>query len=1229
MFWKHMARVVAVLALLCVPLVAQQAQEPPTHVTLAGAVRTADGTPIPGASVHIVEVTSGKSWVTWTDEQGKFRLPELPGGKYRIEATQIGFVMDTKEVAPTEEKSADIILSLRVATLAEIAATNAPQTSPTPTGTTPANPPAGTQATANATPPAGATTPPGTTQGATPSKQGANNPPNQTARNGRGNPTPNAPQNGRGGRNGGFTQVNTNGQGGPDTNVAGDAGADQSGLGAGASADAMLMNGTTARGDTSGINLMAMMGGMAGDLGGGNGQFGTNPGQQGQGGMPGQSDMGGGAQIVMMGGGMPGGGGPGGGGPGGRGGGGNPGAGRGGAQGGGRGGERGGQQGRGQNGVPWGLQQLIRKRINQMHYSLNETLNDSAFNARPWAASGTPAPKTPFSANNFGGSMGGPFRIPKVYDGRDKTYFFLNANFLHGASGVTNYGLVPTLDQRAGNFCTSGIQLFDYTSNFAGPRNPLANTGVGNCNLQGAINPATSQPYINSASQGLLAFIPAPNFSSPNSLYNFLFETSVPTDRQSINLRVNQTISKKLNLAVTYNIAQAQSSGVGIFPTLTSTSSSRGQGVNMSLTYNITQRLINAVTLNFTRNRTQSLNGFAFNNNIEGNLGITGVSTAPIDYGLPGLSFVGALTGINDTAPSLRRNQTWILSDTLTYALPKHTLHFGYAFRRYQINNVADPTPRGSFTFTGAMSENFTASGTPVANASTAAAAYGFADFLLGLPQSTQVRFSNQGNYVRSWGMLGYFSDDWHVRPSFTLTYGLRYEFMTPPTELFNKLANLDLNPTFTTAALVTPGVVGPFSGALPNSLIRSDHNNWQPRISIAWRVPGKMFSGKHALTVRAGYSVFDNSLVYQGSLVNSLLNQTPFATALSTKAAPTQILTLQNGFPAPPPGTLTNTAAVDPNYHNLYVQIWNFSLESQITEGLVWQLTYTGTKGTGLDLLSAPNVLSTTNTGTGTIPNALGFTWDSSGASSIYHGFQARLTRRMKNGFTFTTLYTFSKSIDNASSIGGGGATVVQQFPLFSLERGLSSFDMRHQITGNATFELPFGERKRWAKKGPEARIFGNFRLNGSVSYHTGSPFTALVQGAIADFSGTGNFSTRADILPGCNANGGPHTIGQWFNTACFAVPSTLVPGTIFGDVGRNTIIGPSFANLNMGLSRSMQLNKDGQRRLDLRWEMNNITNHPNYSGLGTTVTSLNNYGRITSAGSMRTMQAVIRINF
>jgi hypothetical protein len=124
MLWNQFARVVITFALLCLPMAAQQPQDAPTHVTLQGVVQTPDKTPVPGASVHIVEQITGKSWITWTDETGKFRLPELPAGKFHIDAAQIGFGSAGVDVAPTTEKSDDIIMVLKIASAAEITAAN-------------------------------------------------------------------------------------------------------------------------------------------------------------------------------------------------------------------------------------------------------------------------------------------------------------------------------------------------------------------------------------------------------------------------------------------------------------------------------------------------------------------------------------------------------------------------------------------------------------------------------------------------------------------------------------------------------------------------------------------------------------------------------------------------------------------------------------------------------------------------------------------------------------------------------------------------------------------------------------------------------------------------------------------------------------------------------------------------------------------------------------------------
>jgi hypothetical protein len=588
---------------------------------------------------------------------------------------------------------------------------------------------------------------------------------------------------------------------------------------------------------------------------------------------------------------------------------------------------------------------------------------------------------------------------------------------------------------------------------------------------------------------------------------------------------------------------------------------------------------------------------------------------------VPQINFTN-FTDLNDPVPALRRNQTFRLTDSISYMHGKHTFRMGGEYRRLQTNTQNDPIARGSFTFTGLLTSQLDAQGRPVPGTGN-----DFADFLLGLPQSTTVRFGSSRTYFRSWGMNLYTQEDWRVHPRFTLTYGLRWEMQTPPIELFDKIANLDVSDTITAVATVVPDQVSPIHGKFPRALVRGDYNNFAPRLAIAWRVPGNWGRGR-GMTVRAGYGMFHNLSIYN-QLAASMANQPPWAQAQTRLTTTTSLLTLQNGFPAQPPGSVPNTIAVDPNYSVGYAQLWNTSVETQFSQVWTLELTYTGTKGTHLDLLRSPNrALPTCPLCTDLarrIPNAPGFTYDTFGASSIYHALQARVQHRMSRGLMAMGQYTYGKSIDNASSIGGGAQVVVQDDANFRAERGLSTFDMRHQFRGFFVWEPPLGERKRWAKKGWQASWFGNWQVNGNVTWTTGTPFTARLLGAASNNSGTGNnFSERPDAVGDPNLPGDARSPLHFFNTNAFALP---LPG-LFGNAGRNTIEGPGTVQVNMALAKTIRMGKDGQRRMDLRWEAQNLFNHPNFTGLSTALGS-STFGRVLGSRAMRTMDLQIRVNF
>jgi hypothetical protein len=237
-------------------------------------------------------------------------------------------------------------------------------------------------------------------------------------------------------------------------------------------------------------------------------------------------------------------------------------------------------------------------------------------------------------------------------------------------------------------------------------------------------------------------------------------------------------------------------------------------------------------------------------------------------------------------------------------------------------------------------------------------------------------------------------------------------------------------------------------------------------------------------------------------------------------------------------------------------------------------------------------------------------------------HQGTVRLRRRMHNGISIGGTYVFSKSIDNASSIGSGAVVVAQNDLDLAAERGLSSFDQRHRLTADYVVELPFGTGKAYLNSpGPLSKIFGDWTWTGDFTIASGTPFTARVVGDIADVARGVNGTLRA------NYNGLPiqlsdPTVQEWFNTAAFTQP----PLGSFGDAGRNTIIGPGSVVFDMALSKNIPL-KD-MMGLEIRAEALNVFNHANFSAIDTTVNSPT-FGQVISVGNMRRMQFSTRFRF
>jgi hypothetical protein len=870
--------------------------------------------------------------------------------------------------------------------------------------------------------------------------------------------------------------------------------------------------------------------------------------------------------------------------------------------------------------------------VNQPHGMLYISDDTSTLDATSYSLTGLPTPKASYNQSHFGALLGGPLNIPKIFNGGNKWFFFAGWNGTRGSTPYDAFSTVPTAAERSGDFSAATyqdgrpVQVFN-------PANGQQFQTNGQLNV---IDPS----LISSSAKALLPFIPLPNLNSTTQ--NFHYVTSGSSTSDSVNLRLIHNFGSgagpglinfggpggggggggrrraQNNINFGLNWTRNSTTIVNPFPSLNGGNSLQGLNASAGWTYG-RGRATNTFRVNYNHNHVETTNLYANVQNVAGDAGIGGVSTNPFDWGIPGISF-NTFAGLSDPTPRRELDQTYTVSDTIVWSRGKHNWRFGGDYRRILQSFRSAKNAEGSFVFTGFATSQFASTG----GAAVADTGFDFADFLLGLPQQTTLQSGTNSYNFRANSFDVYAQDDFRFRSNLSFNLGLRYEYNGPYTEANNQIANLNVGTGFTSAqpvvpaGAVLPSTAGGLATSSTPSLINPDRNNFAPRIGIAWK-PMKQ------TVVRAGYGINYNLAQY-GAIVQNFAFQPPFAITSTNVSSLSNVLTFQNGFPATN-GSVTNNFAVDPNYRLGYVQIWNLDIQRQLPGGVVMNLDYNGSKGTRLDVERAITI-------TGVQP----FIYESSAGNSLYDAASIRLRKRLAHGIGISGSYTYSKSIDDASSIGGGG-TVVAQNPFdIAADRGLSSFDQRHKFTGNWIYELPFGETRRFARRGPLSHVLDGWQWSGDFTIGSGLYFTPRVLGNSVDINRGVSGSLRANVT-GAPLSLGNSTTREWFNTAAFCSPETpgsstpasgttcVNPnGTSFGDAGRNIIEGPGQVTFDMTLAKIITIKES--RALELRIQAANVFNTAHFAGINTVVNSFT-FGEVTSVGSMRRVTLLARFRF
>jgi trimeric autotransporter adhesin len=856
---------------------------------------------------------------------------------------------------------------------------------------------------------------------------------------------------------------------------------------------------------------------------------------------------------------------------------------------------------------------------------------NGALDATSFSLTGAPVVKPAYSSNRFGVSFTGSPSIPGLVKASSKQFIFLNVTGQRNTTPTNLYGTVPTLAERGGDF--SGL-----TQTVDGVTSPVT-----------LYNPATGLPFVNNQvpvstqAAALLNYYPGPNITSTGRQgYNYQTITTAGNNAATAALRyvrnfgqnsgfgggrrqganAPKTLRQNINFNGSYS--HTASDNPNIFLPLGGKTQTDGYGVTAGYTIGY-GRLTNNASINWNRSHSTLTNFFT---DVSDPLVGTGISIPKpviggnpgIYYGLPSAS-ISNFTGLSEALPSDVINQTISFSDFVSYSHKKHNMRYGLDIRRVHADSVGGTNVVGAYTFTGYATQNPATAGTCTPSSTVTCpvvppSGFGFADFLLGLPQQSTIQAATEKNYLRANVFDWYAQDDWRILANLTLNYGLRYEYFSPYVEKDNRLVNLDHNSDFTQVLPVCPvAVPGACVAGSPRSLVNPDRNMYSPRLGFAYRPKMKVFK---ETVVRGGYGINFNTGQY-ASFANQLSAQVPFALTQTNivgqpGCTPTA-LTLANGFGCSTT-PVQNNYAVNRFYRLGHVQVWNLDIQRTLPLGIVMNVGYNGSKGGDLDILRAPNRTADGASDSSAQP----FNYEDSLGYQRFEQLSVNVRKRLQKGVSIQATYHWGHSIDNASSIGGGKPTVAQNDQDLNAEEGNSSFDVRQQVTGNWVLELPFGPNRAYFTKGGFwSHALDGFSLSGDFTFATGTYYTPHYVSTVAETATGSNNSLRPDRVFS-QPIPGKGTILDWFNPAAFVTPNG------YGTASRGSIEGPGIVVADASLSRTVAMGET--RSFEARVTATNVFNTVQYSGIDTTLNSPT-FGQVTSAAAMRRLTVLARFRF
>ena len=870
---------------------------------------------------------------------------------------------------------------------------------------------------------------------------------------------------------------------------------------------------------------------------------------------------------------------------------------------------------------------------NEFHGTLFEFLRNDVFDARPYFLLPTQK-KTPLRRNQYGAAFSGPIRLPKLYNGTNRTWFFADYGGLREIKGSPFVNTVPTAKTRAGDFSdfrdTNGnlITIYDPLTTRPDPANPgkfLRDP------FQGNVIPSNR---INTVARNVAGIYPLPN--TTGNFNNYVSTANRVVSDDAFTTRVDHKISEKNSFFVRYAFSDywldaPQGQASCCLPTPADAASKfdlgpwvagiqnthlRTQGLAINDSHMFRPNLINEFRTGFARTTPRTVQS-DFGHQAASSLGIQGINVSEFTTGIPNINvqdFTG-LSGGPAFLPANPRETHYQVENNLYWNRGRHGLKFGYRYVRRLTSPFTNTDTRSSLNF----NKNFTN------NPATNTQGTGLATLLIGYSTSGSRGFLITPYYMTNQDHAMFIQDDFKVSSRLTLNLGLRYDLFIPDVEKENRLTNYDpvgMKLIYAGEDGVTRQVNKTYS-----------HKDFAPRVGFAWDI-----TGKGVTILRGGYAI--SYMPIQASGSNLLGQQVPYTISqnYSSETNPTdwsKVPMIGNPFPpfAPiKPKTTAELNAANPRVigHEFgqapaYMQTWNLDVQQQLSRDIVWEISYAGSRGLHLPIGYNINEIQP---GTGSqasrrliqpLSNVSGITIFQNRNMSTYHGMATKLSKRFSRSFQFMSSYTWAKSLDfgGTAASGGGNTGNPQTITNIRAGRGASGFDVRHRWITNYLYELPFGKNKKWANdSGVADAIIGEWQMSGIVTFSTGRPFNVSLS------TGVNNGAPSWPNRIGDGKLDNPDPAG-WFDTSAFVAP----PANTYGNVARGVLYGPGIVQFDLSFMKSFRVTE--QVKVEFRMDAFNIFNTPQFGNPNASIGSPT-VGKITSTNAdNRDLQFALKVNW